>query len=223
MRFFCIAFNAYAGVFSDAIRNEDKIQITKLVRNGHNINDPDSLPLFEAINHGNIEIILHLLNQGADPNAAYATPSSSAASRYYTPALLEADTVQIIIALLVYGADPNLYINSLHTVFSYAMNNFYFLHYVCLYFWLALPPSITSQLIQMRITDSQQLNNQLFAIMPVLLINSLVVVLSDSTQIFLNSFPIRFHDLIKPFAWDVNVAWDVNECFISSPIENWDE
>ncbi|WP_422136827.1 hypothetical protein [Endozoicomonas sp. ALD040] len=181
-----------------------------------------------ALQHGSVEMILHLLQNGADPNVSAFCIRFIGYSSFH-PAIFETESMQIIFLLLVYGADPNAGLGSSYhidcnTIYTYARDSCLFNHYFIFFYWFLLPEDTRAEL-KRNITNIQELNKALFDLFPVLTITALITILSITPQLQLSRFPYAFRKVfegvLRPFLYERNYMRYENSSINCT--ENWDE
>ena len=128
-----ILFSSYvfSHAFTDAIYDENKKLILKLIENGNDVNSYDEEiefpPLYDALMTGNLEIVLVILQNGANPNI-FTVSNDGAMSEHI---LNHAQTIQEIVLLLSFGASPQIDNN---WEYNKAIADARFLHLLIYYF-----------------------------------------------------------------------------------------
>ena len=158
--------------FTEAIFANDLYRVSKLISEGWGVNEYDyeceNSPLVDAIASGNIQIILLLLNAGADPNEYMIYREGTILEH----PLLYATTVSQIVLLLAYGANPN---NDYSREYNQAIADRRFLHLLVYYLWDFESKASKPEAVE-------QLNKIIFG-MPVLRILALTTLLTSRYEI----------------------------------------
>ncbi|WP_252179290.1 hypothetical protein [Endozoicomonas sp. 4G] len=170
--FFMFVFFAQfstAGAFSKAIMEKNFTAVKVLLDRGHNL-QKDSEAVSDALQSRSLEMLLYILNHGADPNSIVHTNTYNMAVNHV---LSDAITIYEIVALLSFGADP--YADNEWEV-THASADQRWLHLVVYfyYYW--------GELLDRTTFKAPRDTSELTAIVwlfPVLFIHSLVVLMDN--------------------------------------------
>ncbi|WP_257280571.1 MULTISPECIES: hypothetical protein [unclassified Endozoicomonas] len=152
-----------AGDFTEAIRENNFNKVKELMGQGYQLEyDQDALP--DALCFGSLEMLIFLLNNGANPNSF--TSKETYNSLTISHILADASTISQIVTLLSHGASPA---HDYNWEFNHAIGEKKWLHLTIYYYWermlihkIPTPPNSISEL------------NSILSSLPLLAINSLV-------------------------------------------------
>ena len=167
-----VSILSYAHSFTEAICDKDELLVSALIAENYDVNEYDyeteSSPLVDAIASGNLQIILLLLNAGANPNECMIFHEG----RSMKYPLSYATTLSQIVLLLAYGSNPN---NDNAWEYNQAISDDRFLHLLVYPLWDFEDKPKKPKTIE-------QLNNIIFSL-PVLRIQTFISLLTSAVLI----------------------------------------